>query len=107
MIALVEGENLLPVGVKRAEVYRDGDNIDKDAGGLFLVKYDLKKVAKMVKMKVYPKTPTATEHASLRARPWLISRRASGLIVAVFRGCLSFWTASREKVVDKVYTVFP
>lgn len=40
MIALVEGENLLPVGVKRADVYRDGDNIDKDAGGLFLVEYD-------------------------------------------------------------------
>lgn len=27
-------KNMLPVGVKSADVYRDGDNIDNETGGL-------------------------------------------------------------------------
>lgn len=46
-------------------------------------------------IKHYPKTPTATA-ASLSARSWSISTRASGRIVAVFLGCRSFCTAEKK-----------
>lgn len=48
---------------------------------------------------IYPKIPTRLL-CSRKTLDWSISRNDSGLMVAVFRGWRSFWTALDEKKND-------